>query len=369
MPGRCRSASRHGWIAAGAGTLLAALLVPSGTVLAQEEGFDLGGAARFDYGWRDYGADKGSGDPDLELLRIDASGRRGGAIFSLQYRWYQDFDAIHHAWAGWRWDEGRDVRAGIVQVPFGLLPYASQSFWFGSGYYLGLEDDYDMGAVYRHVDDDRQWHVGLFLADEYDDGGRYARYSFDVATTPALPYRERERLNLRHARTRGAWEWGLSAYLGRVEDVRRRDRHGMAGLAGHVQWQEGPWTLQGQWTRYRYDVPGDRIAMSAFLFPFEIAAQADVLTANIAWAAPEPGVFDGITCYNNLSTTRASGPGLGDSWQNVTGCSFAKGRMFTYVDWIAGYNMWFIGGPGIGLHAGAEEGWNSRLNINVGFYF
>ena len=36
-------------------------------------------------------------------------------------------------------------------MPFGLLPTASQSFWFGSGYYLGIEDDYDPGLVLVHT--------------------------------------------------------------------------------------------------------------------------------------------------------------------------------------------------------------------------
>src|SRR5690606_10148638 len=98
---------------------------------------------------------------------------------------------------------------------------------------------------------------------------------------------------------------------------------------------------------------------------------ADVPTFNLAWELQRPGWFDGITCYNNLSLTlpRGGHPGLRESWQNVTGCSFAKGRMFTYVDWIAGRNMWFAGGPGVGIHEPGGDGWRSRLNINMGFFF
>ena len=43
--------------------------------------------------------------------------------------------------------------------------------------------------------------------------------------------------------------------------------------------------------------------------------------------------------------------------------------MFTYVDWIAGRNMWFAGGPGVGIAEPGGDGWRSRLNVNMGFFF
>ena len=137
-----------------------------------ERSLTLGGAVRFNYGWLDYAANPGF---DAELLRVDAKGHAGRAFFSLQYRWYDGFDAVHHAWAGWKLDESSDIRAGIQQNPFGLLPYAAQSFWFGSGYYLGIEDDYDLGVVWQRGSGAHQWHAGVFFGDEYGTGGRPGR--------------------------------------------------------------------------------------------------------------------------------------------------------------------------------------------------
>lgn len=94
------------------------------------------------------------------------------------------------------------------------------------------------------------------------------------------------------------------------------------------------------------------------------------MSANLAYSFGERRWLDDITCYNNLSMTRPVGGGqLRDSWQNVTGCSVQRGIMLAYVDWIAGKNMWFAGGDGIGIDDGGPSRWHSRLNVNVGFYF
>ncbi|MFI8716291.1 hypothetical protein ACIGHF_00140 [Stenotrophomonas sp. NPDC077464] len=333
---------------------------------------DIGGAVRFNYGWLDYGP---TSRLQLELLRADVKAGAGPLFFSAQYRWYDGFDAVHHAYVGWNVNQDAQLKAGIQQVPFGLLPTVSQSFWFGSGYYLGIEDDYDPGVTYHHQRGNHAWTLGWFSGDEYGSGARYDRYSFDVAQTAALPYRERERVHLRyeHAGSLGDGELllGVSAFSGQVQDTTTRRHHGHQGAAVHAQWKREGWTTQLQWARYRYDVPGDRIAMSAFMAPFEIAAEADVPSLNVAYSFGARRWLDDITCYNNLSMTRplGRGPGVRDSWQNVTGCSLQKGIMLTYVDWIAGRNMWFAGGDGIGIDEGGPSRWHSRLNLNIGFYF
>lgn len=358
--------------------IAAALAAPSLDARAASEDrntaphFDLGGAIRFNYGWLDYGP---TSRLQLELLRADIDAGSGPFSFSAQYRWYDGFDAIHHAYAGWQFTDATQLKAGIQQVPFGLLPTVSQSFWFGSGYYLGIEDDYDPGVVVIHQAGKTAWHLGWFSGDEYGTGARYDRYSFDVAQTDALPYRERQRFNVRveqsHDWTGGELRVGASAFAGKVQNTRSRRHHGHQAAAVHAQWKRDGWTTQLQWARYRYTVPGERIALSAFQAPFEIAAEADVPSANVAYSFGPRGWMDDLTCYNNLSMTRPVGhsSGVRDSWQNVTGCSLQKGVMLTYVDWIAGRNMWFAGGDGIGINNGGPSRWHSRLNLNIGFYF
>lgn len=333
---------------------------------------DLGGAVRFNYGWLDYGP---TSRLQLELLRADLDAAAGPLFFSAQYRWYDGFDAIHHVYAGWNIDESTQLKAGVQQVPFGLLPTVSQSFWFGSGYYLGIEDDYDPGVTVTRDHGSHQWTAGWFSGDEYGNGTRSDRYSFDVADTAARPYRERQRVHVRYEHTgafaEGELRLGASGFSGRVQNTQTRRHSGHHAAAVHAQWKRDGWTTQLQWARYRYSVPGGRIAMSAFLAPFEIAAEADVPSANLAYSFGQQRWLDDVTCYNNLSMTRPvhRSEGVRDSWQNVTGCSLQKGIMLTYVDWIAGRNMWFAGGDGIAIDEGGPSRWHSRFNLNIGFYF
>jgi len=337
--------------------------------------FKLGGAARFNYAWRDYGP---SSKFKPDMVQLTANGQYGRLFGSANYRWYDGFDTVYYAYLGWKLMDDEhtqsDVRAGVVNVPFGLLPNAAHSaIWLGSGYYLGLDDDQDLGAVWQYQTKQHHWHVGLFAGDEYGDASRDARYSFDIASTPALPYREREQFNLRYEYTGGtetsSWKLGASTRLGRVEHRTSNTHYNHSAGALHGEWAHGPFTVQAQWAYYHYDTPERRIAMGAFLEPFEIAAAAHVPSLNFAWSVSTPGWFDAITCYNDYSETRASGPGLRNSQMNVTGCYFAKDNARIYLDWIAGRNMWYVNGSGIGIDAPGSDGWHSRLGFNIGFYF
>jgi len=356
--------------------IVCALLLAAGSPQALAENgapaadFHLGGAVRFNYGWRD---DRPSSKFQPELVRLEAKGHYGNLFGQAQYRWYDGFDAVHHAFVGWKFNQHSDIRAGVVNVPFGLLPYAAQTFWFNTDYYLGLDDDYDAGIVWQYQSGAHQWHAGAFFGDEYGDGARYGRYSFDLADTAAAPYREDGQLNLRYEYSGEIGAYGLklggSARYGQLEDrvSGGHQRHSAAAI--HADFKRGNFTTQLQWIYYHYDVPGNRLALSAFMFPFEIASKAHVPSVNLIYDLPQSGWFDSITCYNNYSTAKVSGAGLRDSQQNATGCMFGKGKVLAYVDWIAGRNMWFSAGPGIGVFEPGQDKWHSRLNINIGYFF
>ncbi len=93
----------------------------------------LGGVLRFQYVFEDFRRDRRQrgGDLEFDLFAVNADVDAGDLQLSTQYRWYAFQEVIHHGWIGWSPSDDLQLQAGITQVPFGLLPYASHSFWFG----------------------------------------------------------------------------------------------------------------------------------------------------------------------------------------------------------------------------------------------
>ena len=335
----------------------------------------IGGAVRVNYGWRDYDDDS-NGKLEIELFRIDTKVTQDKWFLDAQFRWYQDFDAIHHAEFGYQLDENNTLIAGITQVPFGMDPVASNSYWYTGAYYVGLEDDYDAGIKWQTSGDGWNADLAYFFNSEYDDGARYGRYSFDIASTEERANREDGQVNGRIQYKLGNHTFGASAQLGKFINSESLDKGDHWAAGAHYAGTFGSWKISGQLMQYDYDTEDSlgtadhRIALSAFDFPFDIAAKATLSNLNIAKTFSfNNDVVDSVTCYNEITLIDPDDrAGLADSIQNVTGCAIGKGGLYTYVDWIAGKNMWFVGGPGVGIEQG-EEKWRSRLNINIGYYF
>ncbi len=77
-----------------------------------------GGAVRLNYAWRDYdaGLKDRFGDFAFELFRIDVNGEFNDLLLSVQYRWYETFEAVHHAYFGYKPGDRSEVRLGISRI-------------------------------------------------------------------------------------------------------------------------------------------------------------------------------------------------------------------------------------------------------------
>lgn len=372
---------RHGRIYIAA--LAAGLLALPVAAPAEEEGINFGGAVRLNYAWRDYddtNKDR-AGDFELELFRINARGTVGEVILDAEWRRYNDFQAIHHAWVGYEFDDSKHVELGITRVPFGILPYASHSFWFSGAYYMGFEDDYDTGVKFVQEAGDWDFQYAFFKNPEYANDGRADRYSFDLVTGGDQQNAEINQLNFRAARTLShgedsSTELGLSLEAGQIYNYTTEDTGDRWAVAAHMNGNYGKWNLQLQGLSYEFNpenptgVSDDFVQFGAFAFPFLMAAKGEVYTANVARSFDvDWGPITGVTCYNDFTYIDPRVDNSAESMQNVTGCAFSAGGLYTYVDWIAGKNMWFAGGDGVGLNGGSADKWRSRLNINLGYYF
>jgi hypothetical protein len=368
----------------------------SGAVFAEkpEKSLKVGGAIRINYAYKDYGSeahkDK-NGDLAFELFRLDVDARMGKWYLDGEYRWYRDFgfDTVHHAFVGYDLDPNNQIEFGIHQVPFGLEGYASHSFWFSGAYYLGFEDDYDAGIKWRNKGDKHRFELAYYHNSELKSND-FNRYSFDIADETATDYysfdgdtsrqvsnEEAGQLNVRYVRDFGPVSLGVSGQLGRIINTSNSDdvkSANMRAYAIHANANLGQWNIQAEAIKYKYDETSDigtqdgTIGVSGFAYASDIAASATVGILNVSRKFEvNNNVLDAVTCYNDFTLVDGDGENGGESIQNVTGCMFSKGGMYTYLDFIRGKNMYFDNGVGVGVSD--SEAWNSRVNLNVGWYF
>ena len=286
---------------------------------------------------------------------------------------------------------------GIHQVPFGLQPFASHNFWFSGAYYVGLEDDYDLGIKFLYKPGPWDLSLAFYKNEELGNAGDAGRYSVDVirnadggyAGAQAAGNQESNQVNLRAAYHLdhggfGNTELGLSGQWGQLYNniTKRNGDHWAA--AAHMNGDYGRWNLQLMYATYEYNpknpesvevdgeeitIDNDIITMGAYSFSWGVPARADIGIANLAYTLPVNwGPIDSLTFYSDNTVIEPRKSRFSTIWQNVVGCMVAAGPFYTYVDVISGKNMIFMGGNMVGSDADTGRR-NTRLNINFGYYF
>jgi hypothetical protein len=353
-----------------------------------EDGITIGGAIRSNYNYTSYSEgnkDRG-GDFDFDIFRINVRGEIGDVSLNGEIRFFDYMRAIKYAYVGYQFSQNWEVQAGITKVPFGNSPYNSQNYFFSTNYYLGLEDDFDLGVVFkRSVADNWQLDLAFFKNDELGgvDGyvdNRSDRYSYDIVGSrapgdgiydePTQPLGEYNtfsgRLAYHFEQGELSTEVGISALSAGIHDGDRRVGDYQA-WALHTNSQYQNWHLQLQHSEYSYDIAQvDRIAVGAYSFYDSIAAEATSSTANLAYdLAVNFGPVTGLQFYNNYGIVYDKSDSSADTVMNVTGVSVAAGGLFTYFDWVHAKNQPFVGGSA----AGDSSEYEQRFNINIGYYF
>ncbi|OUS73888.1 hypothetical protein B5G52_03750 [Pseudoalteromonas sp. A601] len=364
----------------------------------EPQGIKIGGAVRTNYSHTSYDEDSQDrgGDYDFDIFRLNFSGDVGDVMLNAEIRFFDYMTAVKYAYAAYDFADDWQVQAGITKVPFGNWPYNSHNYFFGTTYYIGLEDDHDMGVLFkRKIADNWQLDLGFFKNDEQGgvDGSvdnRSDRYSYDVVGFRSAdegvygdpgardengdlvgnPIGEYNTFSGRYGyhfeHDGGKTEVGFSALAGGLHDgVDRAGDYNAWAL--HLNSNIGAWNLQLQHGEYDYDIDNvNRMAVGAYSFYDSIAAQATMTNANIAYSVPvEWGPVTGLQFYNDYGIIYDKSDNTEDTWMNVTGVSIAAGGLFTYIDYVFAKNQPFVGGS----VAGDSDETERRFNINVGYYF
>jgi hypothetical protein len=136
--------------------------------------------------------------------------------------------------------------------------------------------------------------------------------------------------------------------------------------------------LKVQATKYKYNTENpsgqsnDVIAMTAYGYPYLVASEATTYTIGPAYSVPVNwGPISNLQFYNDFGFMDKANKSFEDTFMNVTGVLISAGNVYTYVDLAQGKDQPWIGPVWTdALSNGTPDAdWETRFNINIGYYF
>ena len=348
--------------------------------------FKLNGALRFNYNFSDWkeGSKKRAGDFGYDVFFLRLRGQYKKLLLDADYRFYsKDFGGgmLKYGWIGYQFDPRNQLQLGLTRVPFGIQPYTAHNFLFQMSYYVGLEDDSDMGIKYLYTG--KKWEFALAFfknADELlfssDAETSDDRYGYDVAGrnkeinqfNGQFFYKWGDRVQQRiGASAEFGWLYNL--------DTEKNGTHYAFGIHHELYWKG--LSLKTQIATYAMNpenapgVPRDTIMMTAYGAPYAVAAKANIYQLGIGYKWDVNwGLLKSIQIYNDFGWLQKHKKGFRDSFQNVTGCMITAGPVITYIDYALGLHQAWLGPDWNAFAQGTGSNtWHARFNINIGYYF
>ncbi|WP_430811149.1 MULTISPECIES: hypothetical protein [unclassified Carboxylicivirga] len=368
------------------------------TMFAQEKPtVNIGGALRFNYNhssWKE-GQKKRGGDFGFDVFRLNAKAAYKKLSLDAEYRLYASGfggGMLKHGWVGYQLDESNNLQLGLTQVPFGMLPYNSNSFFFSMNYYVGLEDDYDMGIKYSHRKNNWEFDLAFFKnAEEMrfgsntdTDPSRYAYDAGSITIDGVNSYRNKE---VNQVNGRIGYNWGgqsvshhlgASAQYGGLYNLDTEEMGNHSAFEGHYKLTLNKFGLKAGIAYYNYNSENpleqgdDLVALTAYGAPYLIAAEACTYTIGASYTIPVDWQhISSFIVYNEFGMLDKSEASFEDAMMNVTGVMVSAGPIYTYIDYAMGKNQpWLSPEWTNGLGAGNPDAeWEARFNINIGYYF
>lgn len=357
-------------------------------VIAQDKPeLEIGGALRFNYNlssWKE-GQKKRGGDFGYDMFRINAKGAYKGIFFDAEYRLYsEEFGGgfLKQGWLGYNFTEQDQIHVGLTQVPFGIQQYNSNNWFFNLTYYVGLEDDHDMGVKYMHSGEKFEYQLAFFKnAEEYSFGSNSevssSRYAYDIAGRNKEVNQFNGKIIYKFGKETAS-RFGLSLEHGGLYNIDTEEVGDHSAFAVHYEITKGKWNGKAQFITASHNPENadgesrDVITMAAYGAPYEVAANFNMYSLGISRNVPVAlGPISNLQFYNDFAYMEKKVEGFTDSYMNVTGVLISAGNVYTYIDYAAGYNHSWLGGNFVDDFAkgNPDAKWEARFNINVGYYF
>jgi hypothetical protein len=336
------------------------------------------------------------GDLRFSVLRIGTRASYGPLRLDVEWRIYPFYQFLRHAVLAYELSDRLSFDVGVSRMPFGLLPFASNSWFFGLPYYAGFEDDADFGLR-------AHWRPGgwdLWLAFYKNSEGSYLGHSLDSARFSYDPVQATQQelsgsgisaaRNDRETNTgavrvaynfrQGAFaaELGGSARLGMLQDLVTDAHSPYWALAPHARLSYGLIELGLEAIAYRFQPHAELgdderlLALGAFDAPYALARRGYLFVANLAWAYEIlRGPVELVRVYVDSGQLRKSNDTFQTSRQLVLGAYALAGPIHFSVDLGLGkHHPWIGPDYGAALAAGGSSAaWHHWINVNLGFAY
>jgi hypothetical protein len=364
------------------------MLLSTGAIHAQDKPqIEIGGALRFNYNlssWKD-GQKKRGGDFGYDVFRVNAKGAYKGILMNAEYRLYSPGfggGMLKQGWLGYNLNEQDQIQLGLTQVPFGIQQYNSHNWFFNLTYYVGLEDDHDMGFKYMHTGEKFEYQLAFFKnAEELRFGNNSEispnRYSYDIAGRNKEVNQFNGKIIYKFGKESTS-RLGASVEYGGLYNLDTEEMGNHSAFAVHYEINKGKWNAKAQFIT-AFNNPenasgesNDIVSMAAYGFPYEVASDFNMYTLGISRNVPvEWGPVTNLQFYNDFGFMEKKAAGFTDSYMNTTGFLISAGNVYTYIDYAAGYNHSWLGGNFVDDFArgNPDAKWEARFNVNVGYYF
>lgn len=362
-------------------------------IIAQEEvnekkiELDIGGALRFNYNnssWKPNQQKRG-GDFGFEVFRINVDATYNDWEFHIDQRFYsKEFggDFLKYGWFQYNLNEESHLKIGLIPAYFGAQQFNSHSWFFQLPFYLGFEDDHDMGLSYDYENDKIQLDIGYYKNSELTSTPDNApisdaRYNYDFSGSNQEINQFNIRFNYKFGKE-ATHKIGATGQYGGIWNIDTKRVGKQAALGIHYEMDFKQLNLKAQYLTYNNQPENadgesrDIIEMTAYGFPYNTAAKASLYSIGVAYTVPILwGPITSIQLYNDYTYMNKAIDSWEDTQMNVLGLLVTAPPVYIYVDMGMGKHQPWLGPQWTDALTTGDpaNGWERRLNINFGYYF
>ena len=348
---------------------------------------DIGGVLRYNYNlssWKPNQKKRG-GDLGFELFRINVDAVYEQWELHVDQRFYSAAFGglfLKYGWVQYNLNKDSHLKLGLIPSYFGIQQFNSHSWFFQLPFYVGFEDDHDMGVSYDFENEKFKFDIAYYKNAEkltFSDNSPIsdARYNYDFSGRN----QEINQFNIRSNYKFGSAaksQAGFSLQYGGIWNIDTESigSHFAFGLQYELNFKS--FNLKTQYLNYdnrpknAAGESSDIIEMTAYGAPYNTAAKASIYSIGISYTINlKKGPLNSIQLYNDYSYMDKSVSTWEDTEMNVLGALWDMNPVYIYTDLGLGKHQPWLGPQWTDALASGDpnNSWEYRFNINFGYYF